>query len=58
MALRVLENLCRTLLDLLLFYALYKEVVIIPNSRTVNDNKTGKDVNRICGGLIGNTGCV
>jgi hypothetical protein len=58
MALRVLENLCRTLLDLLLLYALCKEAVIIPNSRTANDNRSGKDVNRTCGGLLGNTGCV
>jgi hypothetical protein len=52
-ALRDLENLCRTLLDLLLLCALYNEAVIIPNSRTVNEYRIGKDVNRTCRGLIG-----
>jgi len=53
MALRVLENLCKTLLDLLLLYAFCNEPVIIPNSRTVNDYRIGKDVNRTCKDLTG-----
>jgi len=35
------------------FYSLCNEAVIIPNSRTVNDNRIGKDVNGTCRGLIG-----
>jgi hypothetical protein len=37
MVFRVLENLCRTLLDLLILYALYNEAVSIPSSRTGYD---------------------